>query len=80
LSDILLSNLKVGQSAKVISCDTGSSCQERLKALGLVKGKIVKKVSNLKMRGPIVLEVDRAKVAVGRGMANKILVKVLENE
>lgn len=80
MSDILLSDLKVGQSAEVISCDIGNGCQERLKALGLIKGKIVKKVSNVRMRGPIVLEVDRARVAVGRGMANKIFVKVLKDE
>jgi ferrous iron transport protein A len=45
-----------------------------LQALGIMPGKIVTKVSSAFMRGPVVIVVDRVQVAIGFGMASRIIV------
>jgi len=42
--------------------------------LGIMPGKIVTKVSSVFMRGPVVIVVDRVQVAIGFGMASRIIV------
>jgi ferrous iron transport protein A len=53
--------------------------QKRLHSMGLLEGNVVKKVSSLGMGGPVIILVNRAQVAIGRGMARKIIVKPLGN-
>jgi len=48
----------------------------RLDALGIRPGKQVTKVSSTLFHGPITLRVDSARVAVGFGMARRIIVEV----
>ncbi len=47
----------------------------RLNALGIIPGKKITKISAMLMQGPVTIEVDRAQVAIGFGMAKKIIVK-----
>jgi ferrous iron transport protein A len=49
---------------------------DRLHSLGIRPGRRVTKVSGMFMRGPVTLQVGRAQVAIGYGMAGKILVEV----
>ncbi|GAG67641.1 unnamed protein product [marine sediment metagenome] len=48
----------------------------RLNALGIMPGKRITKISTMFMRGPVTIEVDRVQVAIGFGMANRIIVKL----
>ena len=48
----------------------------RLEALGIRPGMKVTKVSSMLFRGPVTLRVGNAQVAIGFGMANRILVEV----
>ena len=48
----------------------------RLEALGVRPGKKVTKVSSMLFRGPVTLRVGSTQVAVGFGMANRIIVEV----
>ncbi|HEX75984.1 MAG TPA: ferrous iron transport protein A [Dehalococcoidia bacterium] len=54
----------------------GPGFVQRLEALGIRPGKKVAKVSSTLFRGPVTLRVDNAEVAVGFGMANRIIVEV----
>ncbi len=47
----------------------------RLSALGIRPGKRITKISAMLMRGPVTVQVDRAQVAVGFGMASRIIVE-----
>jgi len=49
--------------------------RRRLHSQGLVEGQLIRLLSALAWGGPIVVLVDRAQVAIGRGMARKILVR-----
>jgi ferrous iron transport protein A len=40
----------------------------------MIPGKRITKISSMLMRGPVTVEVDRTQVAVGFGMAGKIIV------
>ena len=48
----------------------------RLDALGIRPGKRITKVGSMFMRGPVTVQVDRAQVAVGFGMASRIIVEL----
>jgi len=48
----------------------------RLEALGIRPGMKVTKISSMLFRGPVTLRVGNAQVAIGFGMANRIIVEV----
>jgi ferrous iron transport protein A len=64
-----------GKSVQVAKIEGGKNFQSKAESLGLRVGVTVKKLSTQVMRGPITLQVGSSKVAIGRGMAKKILVK-----
>ncbi len=71
----LLTELKPGEKATVVSIHGGRGIQVRLRSLGLVEGQMLRKLSALAWGGPVVVEVKRTQVAIGRGMAARILVR-----
>ena len=50
----------------------------KLSAQGIVPGMVVEKTGELR-GGPVLLRVGRCQVAVGRGLARKVLVEVVED-
>jgi len=73
---VALSQLKAGQSGRVIEVRGGHSLLGRLSALGLRQGSKVTKLSSMLMRGPVTVQSGRTQLAIGFGMANKIIVEV----
>ncbi len=53
------------------------SCQDRIEDMGVRVGKVVEVLSN-GGRGPLLLKVDESRIALGRGMAMKILVRRID--
>ncbi len=72
---ITLTRMRAGQSGIVVHLQGGRGLVSRLSALGIIPGKRITKVSSTLMRGPVTIEVDRARVAIGFGMASRILVQ-----
>ena len=72
---VTAAQMAVGQSGVVISVEGGHTLRSRLEALGIRPGKRMRKVSSALMRGPCVFEVGGSNVAVGYGMASRILMK-----
>jgi len=68
--------MQAGQSGKVVEIQGGHGMVNRLSALGIRPGKRITKVGSMLMRGPVTIQVDRAQVAVGFGMASRIIVEV----
>lgn len=50
----------------------------RLNALGIRPGQRITKVSSTLMQGPVTIRVGNAQVAIGFGMASKIIVEPIE--
>lgn len=68
--------MQPGQSGIVLQIQGGQGLVRRLNALGILPGKRISKISSMLMRGPVTIEIDRVKVAVGFGMAGKITVQL----
>jgi ferrous iron transport protein A len=70
-----LGQMQVGQSGTIMQVLGGRGLAHRLEAMGVRPGKKVTKIGAL-FRGPVTLKVDHTQVALGFGMASKILVEV----
>lgn len=70
-----LTELAQNEEARIERVVGGRGLRERLKALGLREGQTVKRIARVAMGGPVIVLVERTQVAVGRGMAHKIIVR-----
>jgi len=73
---VTLARMQAGQSGIVVQIQGGHGLVNRLSALGIRPGKKIVKISSMFMRGPVTILVDRAQVAIGFGMAKKIIVEL----
>jgi len=71
-----LTQLQEGESGVVMNIQGGYGLTRRLESLGIRVGKKVTKVSSQLMRGPVTVRMDNSEVAIGFGMARKILVEI----
>ena len=71
-----LKDLKIGETGKIIEIDGGPGMVNRLSALGIRPGKKITKLSSSFLRGPVRIELDRIQIAIGYGMAKRMLVEV----
>ena len=72
---VTLAQMRTGQTATVVGVMGGPGLVRRLDALGIRPGKQVTKVSSTLFHGPVTLRVDNCRVAVGFGMARRIIVE-----
>ncbi len=73
--ELFLTHLKTNKSAVIKDILGGESVTARLNALGIRPGKKICKISEHFWHGPVTILMDRAKIAIGYGMAKKILVE-----
>ncbi len=69
--------MQPGQSGIVFQIQGGHSLINRLNALGIRPGQKIIKTGSTLMRGPVTIKVGNAQVAIGFGMANKIIVELV---
>ena len=67
-----LSQLKPGEVGRVMAVEGGHGIRQKLFLRGLFEGSVVRVIS---CYGPVTVEVDRNMVSIGRGMAQKIIVR-----
>lgn len=68
----------LGINLRVIGFDGGGKFEERLLQHGLYPGDQARIVRMAPLRGPLLVEVAGREIALGRGVAQKILVEALE--
>ena len=73
---ITLAQMRSGRSGRVVNIAGGHGLVLRLDSLGVRPGKRITKVSSMLMRGPVTIQVDSAQVAIGFGMARRIMVEL----
>jgi len=73
---ITLRQMQAGQSGIVAQIQGGHGLINRLSALGIRPGKRITKVGSMFMRGPVTVQLDSTQVAIGFGMANKVIVEL----
>ncbi|MCK4357543.1 MAG: ferrous iron transport protein A [Candidatus Cloacimonetes bacterium] len=72
---INLTQMKSGEQGTVAQIIGGFGMQRRVESLGVRINVEVTKVSSQLMRGPVTIQVGNTKVALGFGMAQKIIVE-----
>ena len=72
-----LTQLQAKQQGIVSSLAGGQGMIRRLDAMGIRPGVIITKLSSQLMQGPVIVRVGTTQIALGYGMARKILIKPL---
>ena len=75
--EMTLRQMQTGQSGIVFQIQGGRGLINRLNALGIRPGQRVTKVGSTFMRGPGTIQVGNSQGAIGFGMANKIIVRLV---
>ena len=71
---ISLTRLPAGGRGRVVSVAGGHRMAERLLAMGIRPGQTITKLSAMFLRGPVTVKAGRTQLALGHGMARKIMV------
>ena len=71
-----LVKMQAGRSGRVVQIQGGYGAVERLSMLGIRPGKKLTKISSMLMRGPVTIKVGTAQVAIGFGMASRVIVEL----
>lgn len=74
-----LTQLKIGQSGKVIEIRGDVSLVKKLESMGIRPSKEITKIGAQFWRGPQIVKVGNSEIAIGFGMAKRVLIEV-ENE
>lgn len=73
---ISLARMRAGQKGKIIRISGGHGIADKLEALGIREGQEIKKISEQWMRGPVLLQHGNTQLALGFGLASKVLVEI----
>lgn len=69
-------SLEPNRKGRVVEILGGASLNNKLMSMGLYIGKEITKLSHIGLRGPVVIKVGRSILALGHGMASKIMVEI----
>ena len=72
----MLSEMKEKESGTVHEIKGGKNLIDRLNSLGLTNGVKITVISSMPMKGPVTVQIGSSTIAIGSGMAQKILVRV----
>ncbi|NQT07360.1 MAG: ferrous iron transport protein A [Candidatus Omnitrophica bacterium] len=71
-----LTQMKPGESGVVNEITSGHDAAKRIQNMGIIPGKGIRKVSSHFWRGPQTVNIGKLQIAVGFGMARKIIIEV----
>ena len=71
-----LTQMKPKESGVVVELSGGQSFMNRIQNMGIRPGKKITKVSSHFLRGPQTVKIGNLQIAIGFGMAKKIIVKI----
>ena len=72
---MMLTRSKPNEMVKIITIEGGHGLRQKLALRGISEGCLIRVIS---CNGPIIVEVDRNIVSIGRGMAGRIRVMGVE--
>jgi DtxR family Mn-dependent transcriptional regulator len=73
-----LHDLRPGQAGEIVSIETGFRAKRRLEDMGLTPGTRIRVLRTAPFGGPVEISVRGSRLAIGRGMSRRIMVKVEE--
>ena len=72
-----LTRAPCNRTLKVMAVNGDANWEKRFEAMGIRKGRRIRKIADQPFGGPVVIEVDSSKISLGRNIASKIEVEVL---
>ena len=69
-----LVEMTAGEQGTVFEIRGGGSIKRRLEAIGLRPGVTIEKLSGSLFGGPVVIRIGHMRLAIGHGMASKVMV------
>ncbi len=76
MKKISLVHIKADRKCRVLEISGGTNLQSKLMNMGIFKGKELMKLSHIGLRGPVVIKSGRSILALGHGVAAKIICEV----
>ncbi len=73
---VQLNEMYPGQNGRVVRVEGGAGLLSRLGAMGIRPGRKITKLSSMLMRGPVTVQAGSTRLAIGYGMASKIIVEL----
>ena len=71
-----LVELRQGEEGVVVEIQGGIGLYRRLDAMGVTEGAKLRKISNAFLQGPVTVQVGSARVALGFGMSQRVILEV----
>lgn len=71
-----LIQLKSDHKVRIAEILGGSGLRNKLESMGIYKGKEIAKISHIGLRGPVVIKAGRSILALGHGIAAKVMVEI----
>ncbi len=75
MENINLTQMKSGEEGIIVAIQGGYGLRRRIESLGIRVGAKIRKISSQFMRGPTTVQVGNTQVALGFGMAQKIIIE-----
>jgi ferrous iron transport protein A len=72
---VSLAGMDSGSKGIIVQIEGGHGLISRLNALGIRPNKRITKISSMMMRGPVTIDIDGTQVALGFGMAKRIILQ-----
>ncbi|MBL7151631.1 MAG: ferrous iron transport protein A [Candidatus Omnitrophica bacterium] len=76
MKSLSLIQMKRNQKGRVAAISAGHNLQNRLMSMGIYKGSQITKLTHFALRGPVTIKVGRSVLALGHGMAGKVMLEV----
>jgi ferrous iron transport protein A len=70
-----LAGMPSGAKGIIVAVKGGPGLINRLNSLGIRPNKRITKISSMMMRGPVTIDMDGSHIALGFGMARRVIVK-----
>lgn len=71
-----LADMAVGSAGTVAGFNGGAGVLAKMEAMGILEGCIITKVSQQFMKGPVIVRLKGSQIAIGYGIAQKILIEL----
>lgn len=75
MKKISLIQMKAHKKGRVLEVLGGERLQNKLMSMGIYQGREITKLGHFAMRGPVAIKVGRTVIALGHGMAGKVIVE-----
>lgn len=78
VTTIPLTMVPHAKKARIAVLEGGHGFQRKMHVMGFREGKIVRVVTKQPLHGPITIAIGKSQVTIGKGMAQRVMVEVIE--